>query len=229
MDGVLSKNLARVTKEIEQARARSEIAADAIRIIAVSKRQSIEKIRFLYQLGIHDFAENYWQEARDKMSALKDLDISWHFIGNLQKKKVKDIVGNFHWIHSLDRFDVAEKISFKATELGIEQQVLVQVNIAKEFSKQGLHPDEVIVFLHKLKKLPNLKISGLMIFPPLRKQQEETKHWFQEGYDLFCFAREHMGEDFAQLSMGTSMDYSWAVEKGANMLRIGEALMGSRI
>ena len=228
MAGVLENNLRRVKAEIEKAQSQLSDPPE-VRIVAVSKRQSIDKIRVLHSLGIRDFAENYVQEFRSKMEALKDLDICWHFIGTLQSKKVKDIVGTFEWIHSLDRFEVAEKLSFKAAELGIQQKVLVQVNIAKEFSKGGLAPEEVIVFLHKVKKLKNLTLSGLMIFPPLRKQKEECLHWFSEGYDLFCFARDHLGSDFNQLSMGTSSDYPWAVAKGATFLRIGEALLGSRV
>lgn len=229
MGGTLEKNLKRIQKEINNSIHRSKKPNGGVKIVAVSKRQSEEKIRSLYKLGINNFAENYWQEARDKLKNLEDLDITWHFIGSLQSKKIKDIVGRFDYIQSLDRMEIAEKVSDKAEELGIVQKVFVQVNIAQEMSKQGVSSNETLIFLHQLKQLKSIQVSGLMVFPPLRRRDEDIRHWFNEGYEIFNVAKGHMGEPFKYLSMGTSSDYPIAVEEGSNMLRIGEALIGPRI
>ncbi|NQZ17807.1 MAG: YggS family pyridoxal phosphate-dependent enzyme [Bdellovibrionales bacterium] len=226
MVGSLKSNLEKVKKNIQENLPSENVEP---RIIAVSKRQDEQKVRDMHQLGVKDFAENYWQEAKDKIENLKDLDICWHYIGQLQKKKVKDIVGRFEFIHSLDRADIAEKMSDKCSELGIEQKVLIQVNIAGEMSKLGLKPEEALIFVHKLSQYKNLKLCGLMIFPPLCKTDEDNLHWFHEGKKLFDLLREHCGEDFQHLSMGTSQNYYLAVREGANMLRIGESLMGVRL
>src|SRR5690606_31786342 len=146
-----------------------------------------------------------------------------------QKKKVKDIVGRFEYIHSLDREEIAEKISDKCLELNIKQKVLVQVNIAGEMSKLGLQSSEALLFLHKLGQYENLDVCGLMIFPPLVQTEQENLHWFKEGHKLFQLAQKHLGANFRFLSMGTSQNYPLAVREGANMLRIGESLMGLRL
>lgn len=227
MVGILEKNLEKIKSNIQ-----AEVSGENKifpQILAVSKKQSEEKVRSLYSLGIKDFAENYLQEALVKMKALNDLDICWHFIGQLQKKKVKDIVGKFEYIHSLYREDVAEKISDKCNELNIIQKVLVQVNIAGEESKLGLNPDQVLIFIHKMSQYKNIHVCGLMVFPPLSESEEENIYWFKEGKKLFQLIKSHLGENFCYLSMGTSQNYHLAFREGANMLRIGESLMGPRL
>ncbi|MCB0378466.1 MAG: YggS family pyridoxal phosphate-dependent enzyme [Bdellovibrionales bacterium] len=226
MDGALEKNLERIQGNIAKALPKG---CKPPRIVAVSKHQPIEKIKDLYELGIHDFAENYWQEAAEKIETLKGLDITWHFIGSLQRKKMKDIVGTVDWIHSMDRIEVAEKISEVAQEKGLRQKVLLQVNVAGELSKMGIPPKEVMIFLHQVHRLPGLEIRGLMVFPPLCQNDEESLKWFEEGRQLFELAHKHFGPNFSELSMGTSHDYALATQKGATMLRIGESLMGVRI
>lgn len=226
MVGSLKSNLEKVNKNIQD---NLPAGTENPTIIAVSKRQDVQKIRDMYELGVRDFAENYWQEAKDKIETLKNLNIRWHYIGQLQKKKVKDIVGRFEFIHSLDREDIAEKMSDKCSELGIEQKVFIQVNIAGEMSKLGLKPEEALIFVHKLSQYKNLKVCGLMVFPPLCKTDEDNLKWFSEGKKLFELLKEHCDENFQYLSMGTSQNYHLAVREGANMLRIGESLMGLRL
>ena len=229
MDGILKKNLIRIENEIGKNFQESLNPEELAKIVAVSKRQSEQKIRELYKLGVRHFAENYWQEAKEKISNLEDLDITWHFIGSLQSKKIKDIVGSFDYIQSLDKMEVAEKVAQKAEELGIVQKVFVQINIAQEMSKQGVSSNQALIFLHQLKKLKPIQVCGLMVFPPLCRTEDESRHWFREGFEIFRVARGHMGEAFKHLSMGTSSDYVIALQEGSNMLRLGEILMGPRI
>jgi len=194
----------------------------------VSKRQSEETIRLAHSLGLRDFGENYLQEAVEKIQNLKDLEIQWHFIGQLQRKKLKDIVGVFDWIHSVDRLEVAEKISELATSKGIHQKVLVQVNIAEETSKGGVPPDLFANFLKDVIARPGLDVRGVMVFPPPLSEGEMTKDWYAMGHELLQFGQTQAGKTFDTLSMGTSSDYLKAAKAGATMLRLGEVLLGSR-
>lgn len=226
MDGMLEKNLVEIQKKIEEFLPQG---LDLPRIIAVSKRQPQSKIQDLFQLGIKDFAENYLQEAKVKIENFKNLNITWHYIGRLQKKKIKDIVGKFEWIHTLDRIDVAEKISEHAVKLNIQQKVLVQVNIAEEESKQGVKPGDFVEFIENVKRLKNIDTKGIMVFPPLCDSESESLDWFERGRNLILGLPPETLPQSPVLSMGTSNDYHLAIQKGGNFLRVGESLMGARI
>ena len=139
------------------------------KILAVSKLQSLEKIRDLYSQGQRLFAENYVQEALEKMKKLSDLKIQWHFIGHLQKNKVKLVVEKFHWIHSVDSFELAESINRISEQRGHIQKILLQVNLADEESKGGFGRDSLLQIAASLKNLKNIEILGLMAMPPLEK------------------------------------------------------------
>ena len=198
-------------------------------IIAVSKKQDIEKIKEAYGLGIDNFGENYWQEAKEKIEALKDLNITWHYIGRLQSKKIKEIVGKVQSIHSVSRLEEIEKINEIAKEKNINQRILLQVNIANEPTKQGFTPEDLKKVTKNLKDYKNIKAEGLMIFPPLSEQKEETKKWYQTSQDLFNSIKEDQNpKTWQKLSMGTSSDFDLAYSMGATDLRIGEALLGKR-
>ena len=197
-------------------------------VVAVSKRQPSEKIRHFYSLGVRHFAENYLQEARKKMEQLQDLDIQWHFIGQLQKKKVNEVVDLFSWIHSLDRLDIAKKIHDRGLATCKKAKVFLQVNIAQEESKGGLLPSEVSNFLQELAQLSSLQAVGLMVFPPLAKEPQQNGPWFAAGKNIFEKQKLQEREGFEHLSMGTSQDYKVALQHGATFVRIGEALLGPR-
>ena len=198
------------------------------RVIAVSKKQPTEKIRSLHNLGLKCFAENYLQEALLKKSQLVDLDISWHFIGQIQSKKIKDLVGNFDLIHSVTRISELEKMSLVAGEKNIQQDFLVQINIADEETKQGVKTNELQNFVDEAQKFLHLRLSGLMVFPPLCQTGEESLQWFAKGQAFFQEHQKRIGPSFKHLSMGTSGDFHLAYRKGATDLRIGESLLGSR-
>jgi PLP dependent protein len=199
------------------------------RIVAVSKKQSIDKIIKLNEMGITDFAENYLQEALIKIQQLKDLSIKWHFIGKIQSNKIKDIVGNFYLIQSVSTLAEAQKISNIASEKNLNQKILMQVNLANETTKQGFLLEDLLVSLNEIIKLKNIQLIGMMVFPPLSETESETLKWFNQSFQLFNQLKSQLGPEFKHLSMGTSQDYHLAVRSGATDLRLGECLLGSRI
>ncbi len=199
------------------------------RVLAVSKKQSIEKILELYQQGQRDFAENYVQEFREKTEALKEYsDIRWHFIGHLQRNKAKLVVGAAYLIHSLDSIELAEALDHRAEQLQIQQKVLIQVNLAQEESKGGFSKEEILKFYPLLCKFPHLTVCGLMCMPPLSQDPELVRPFFKELKDLLIELNKQTPHASSELSMGTSADYAVAVQEGATIVRLGTVLFGER-
>ncbi|OGQ06548.1 MAG: YggS family pyridoxal phosphate enzyme [Deltaproteobacteria bacterium RIFCSPLOWO2_12_FULL_40_28] len=230
-----SLNFSIVKRRIWDAAQKAGCSPDAITLLAVSKGQSCEKIREIYYQGQFDFGENYVQELVTKIKEFNspqpplnlrggkgELQIKWHFIGHLQRRKVKDVVGQVEYIHSLDSLPLAQAINGQAEKLGIKQKCLIQVNIAEEKTKSGLSPSEVHPFLEKLAPLMHLEIMGLMALPPYFEDPEKVRPYFQYLRKL----KEQL--NLPLLSMGMSSDFEIAIEEGANIIRIGTALFGER-
>lgn len=186
-----------------------------IQLIAVSKNHPWTVVKELYDAGCHVFGENRVQEALPKIQEAPK-DIQWHLIGTLQRKKVPKIIGLFSLIHSVDSFDLAEKISEVSKERATN--ILLQVNVTGEESKQGFTPNNVLSEFKRLQSLPHLNIQGLMTMAPLEASSEEC-------FECFSKLRELRDElSLKELSMGMSNDWKEAVRAGATMLRIGSAL-----
>lgn len=197
-------------------------------VVAVSKLQPVEKIRALHQSSNHlDFGENYVQEALAKMTELKDLKLRWHFIGRLQRNKLKSIVGNFDLIHSVDDEKLIDKISQVAGEKKITQKILLQVNLSGEESKGGFDPHFLEENFSKWVKTPSVKIVGLMTMPPLTKLQTSPS---SEPNKKYFLKLRQLAEklQLSELSMGTSSDYVEAIQEGATLVRLGTILFGER-
>lgn len=197
------------------------------KVVAVSKLQPIEKMRELYAQGQRDFAENYVQEALPKIDVLSTLDIRWHFIGRLQRNKVKFVVGPFHLIHSVDSLSLAQEIHKSASEKGLRQRILLQINLSKEETKGGFDQDQLRKDFPLLKELSGLEIAGLMTMPPLFSDAEQTRPFFRELKKL----RDDLQKSLPccqELSMGTSADYQVAASEGATLVRLGTILFGER-
>ncbi len=192
------------------------------KLLAVSKLQPIEKIKILHNEGQTDFAENYIQEALDKITQLKELQINWHLIGPIQKNKVKFLKKNFAYIHSIDNFETAEKISAQAEEIGYIQNCFIQINLAGEATKSGFSQEQFELSWPRLADLKGLKIVGLMTMPPLENEPEKNRAFFRE--------LKYIGNKFNlhEFSMGTSHDYQIALEEGATWIRLGTMLFGER-
>jgi pyridoxal phosphate enzyme (YggS family) len=193
------------------------------KIVAVSKKQNEKKIRELFDQGQRIFAENYVQEALLKQFILGYLiGTEWHFIGKLQKNKVKLIVGKFSLIHSVDSLDLAELIGKKSHEAGLTQKILLQINLAEEATKGGFSKSEFLEKIDSIKKIQGLEVVGLMTMPPLFENPEAAKPYFLE---LKSLADQH---HLKELSMGTSTDYQVAAKCGATLVRLGTILFGER-
>lgn len=205
-----------------------------VTLIAVSKTKSVEAIRALYELGHRDFGENYVQELIQKQMLLPH-DIRWHFIGHLQRNKVKYITPFVHMIHGVESYKLLEEINREAIKHQRTINCLLQVHIAQEESKFGLNQLELMTVIQDLKKLELLnqfnqvKICGLMGMASFTDDEEQIRKEFKYLKCLFDDAKETLKRpSFRTLSMGMSADYKIAIEEGSNMVRIGSLLFGAR-
>lgn len=203
-----------------------------VQLLAVSKTHPASLIQWAYEEGHIDFGENYVQEASEKQKSLAGLPLRWHFIGHLQKNKVKNVVGQFDLIHSVDSFALAQKISSQAQTLKIEQKILLEINLAGEESKGGFSSENLNAQWNELLSLPSLRLCGLMALPPLSSKAEESRPYFRKLSDIFLQFKNTMdsqrAEDWRFLSMGTTHDFEIAIEEGAHIVRVGTAIFGQR-
>lgn len=188
-----------------------------VQVVAVSKYRSLDQIQALYEAGCRDFGENRVNEALEKSPNLPS-DIKWHFIGSLQKNKVNKVIGRFHLIHSVDTFELAEKISKASQEANLITSILLQVNTSGEISKQGLSIEEWRHLYNKTSQLEGINIKGLMTMAPLTQDEDVIRNTFRQ---LKQFSDELK---LPIVSMGMSQDYKIAIQEGATLLRIGTAL-----
>jgi PLP dependent protein len=221
---VIAENLLRVRASMAEAAAESGRRAEDIRLIAVSKNRSLEMIEEARKAGQTAFGENRAQELRDKVLKA-DPGIEWHFIGHLQTNKVNMVVGNSALIHSIDSERLAEAVAARAESLGIQQEILVQVNISGEESKHGTDLGEASRLVEKVLGQAGLLLRGLMTIAPLVAEAEEARPFFRRLRELKDgLSRSFPEADLGCLSMGMSGDYKVAIEEGANMVRIGTAI-----
>ncbi len=186
-------------------------------LVAVTKGRSVETIRRYYDAGLRNFGENRVQEAVPKIKALPK-DIRWHFIGHLQSNKMKEVVGQFALIHSVDSPKLLERINAVARELGITQNILLEVNVSGEKTKYGFKPDELNDAMRELENLKSIRVLGLMTMAPYGAKEEELRK-------VFGSLRELRDEfNLGELSMGMSDDFEIAVKEGATIVRVGRAL-----
>ncbi|NLJ34388.1 MAG: YggS family pyridoxal phosphate-dependent enzyme [Firmicutes bacterium] len=224
--GDIAERIAQVRQNIAAALARRGGKPGKVTLVAVSKTVPAERINAAIRAGISVIGENRVQEAREKYP---DVDpVKWHFIGHLQRNKVKDVLGPFDLIHSLDRISLAREIQRRAARLNIVVPCLIQVNVAGEKSKFGLAPDDLNAFLWQLVSFPNVRVCGLMTIAPYSTDAERVRPVFRRLYELSRGEGYPAGVSLRYLSMGMSGDYEVAVEEGANMVRIGSAIFGHR-
>lgn len=202
------------------------------KLLAVSKLQPDVKIREVFNFGQRLFGENYVQEFLKKKNDLADLSIDWHFIGQLQTNKVKQIAGGCGLIHSIDSIKLLEKLSsaLAAGEVKSPQKILLQVNLSGEDSKAGFTENEILNLEDRLWNLPQVEVSGLMTLPPLQNEASENRIYFKKLRLLFEKLNQSLPSDkrLIELSMGTSHDFHIALEEGASIVRVGTVLFGER-
>lgn len=198
-----------------------------IALLAVSKNFPADAIRAAYHAGQLCFAENYAQEALDKITALQDLPLEWHFIGPLQSNKTRAIAANFSWVHSVDRLKIAERLSAQRPENLPPLQVCLQVNISDEASKSGVALANASVLALQIARLPHLTLRGLMTVPAPSDDVATQRADFA-ALRVLHDQLNQQGLHLDTLSMGMSHDYPAAIAEGATMLRIGTAIFGKR-
>ena len=227
---MIADNLASVMHHIDEAARKAGRSPDSIRLISVSKQVSSGKIIEAYQAGSKCFGENKVQEAVSKIEEVKTQDISWHFIGHLQKNKIKYLDSRFELIHSIDSLSLAEKISTYCEGQNQRQAVLLQVNVSGEEAKFGMTPAELEVQLSSFGQLKGIQVQGLMTIPPQNSEAENSRQYFSALRvlrDKFQ-AMNIEGVELKELSMGMTNDYLIAVEEGATLVRVGTAIFGQR-
>ena len=209
----------------------SAIAANrdpaAVQLLAVSKKQPVSKIREAHAAGQRDFGENFVQEGLEKIEALADLDLTWHFIGHLQSNKTRVVAENFDWVHTIDKIKTATRLSEQRPAHLSPLQVCIQVNVDDEVSKHGVTPDAVAKLAAACAEMPRLTLRGLMCLPAEREGFEEQRVPFAMLRRLLEGLRRD-GIYTDTLSMGMTADYRAAIFEGATIVRIGTALFGER-
>jgi pyridoxal phosphate enzyme (YggS family) len=198
-----------------------------VQIIAVTKYVSVNMAEAVVLEGITNIGENRWPNAKDKWDRLKGQAI-FHYIGSLQTNKVKDVIGKFDFIHSLDRLSLAEAIHNRAQMLDIQVACFLQVNVSGEQSKHGLEPKQLKEFIRQLQAYDRLRPIGLMTMAPYESEPEQTRPIFRSLRELRDELNEQtiLNEPLTELSMGMSNDFEVAVEEGATRVRLGTVLVG---
>ena len=229
METMLCENLKKVEDNVDAACGKAGRSRDEVTLIAVSKTKPVEMLSTIYNQGIRDFGENKVQEMCDKVEQLPS-DIRWHMIGHLQTNKVKYIVGHTTLIHSVDSLHLAKEIEKQAEKKDVTVDILVEVNIAEEESKFGIHKEETYELVRQIAALPHVHICGLMTIAPYVENPEDNRMYFRGIRQLSVdIAEQNIDNvDMDILSMGMTGDYMVAIEEGATMVRVGTGIFGER-
>ena len=199
--------------------------AQDVELLAVSKHQSVNAIRQLAGYGQRSFGENYLQEAESKIIELAELSLQWHFIGQLQSNKTRVVARLFDWVHSVDRFKIAQRLDAQRPEAAPPLNICVEVNISGETSKGGIAPTEVPDFIAALASFRRLRVRGLMALPSPAATITAQRRSFQRLCEVLVALKQ---QQLSFLSMGTSADFEAAIAAGSTVVRIGTALFGPR-
>jgi pyridoxal phosphate enzyme (YggS family) len=201
--------------------------AHDILVLAVSKTRPAQEIRWAYNCGLHNFGENYLQEALPKIAALNDLPITWHFVGPIQSNKTRAIAENFHWAHSVDRLKVARRLGEQRPADKAPLQICLQVNISGQESKSGATLEELPDLVEEVRTIPNLQLRGLMCIPAPTQDFTAQRAPFRRLREALE-ALQMQAPELDTLSMGMSGDLEAAIAEGATIVRVGTAIFGPR-
>lgn len=221
---VIAENLQATLSQIAAAQKADN---QTVTLIAVTKSQHIDYIKESIKAGQRIFGENYVQEAVDKIKALQDYDLEWHFIGPIQSNKTKPIAEHFDWVQSVDRLKIAERLNDARPADRPRLNICLQVNVSGEASKSGVTPDEVAELARQVASLPRLHLRGLMAIPEAIHDEAEQRKAFRVMKNLFEQLKQQ-GYALDTLSMGMSGDFKAAIAEGATHVRVGSALFGER-
>ena len=224
-------NLLNIKNEIAEIAKKCERDPNTIQLIAVSKTKPVEQVIEAINVGQLAFGENYVQEGVEKIQYFEknmpNNDLIWHFIGPLQSNKSKLVAEHFDWMHTIDRFKIAQRLSDQRPNHMAKLNVLIQVNISQEASKSGVKPEEVADLVKQIVTLPNLNLRGLMAIPEIENDYDKQLNVFTKMQQLL----QSLQKDYPfmdTLSMGMSGDMQAAIVAGSTMVRIGTAIFGAR-
>ena len=223
----IAENLEVVRERIARAASNSDRSADDVELVAISKTHLAEEVREAVEAGQTLFGESRVQEARAKIPELSS-NLRWHFVGHLQKNKIRQALPLFEMIHSVDSRALAEDINRVAEEEGLYPRVLLEVNVAGEGSKFGFAPDDLREQMEALLALSRLSIEGLMCIPPLAVESEDSRKFFVQVRQLRDSLEKEYNMKLPQLSMGMTQDFPIGIAEGATFVRVGTAIFGER-
>ena len=226
---MVTENLKKVEERIQAACLRSGRKREDVTLIAVSKTKPVELLREAYDSGIRYFGENKVQELCAKYEEMPS-DIHWQMIGHLQRNKVRQVVGKAELIHSVDSLRLAEAIDKEAGKQGITARILLEVNMAKEDTKFGLMPEEVLDFTKEIVRFQNIRVEGLMTIAPFVADPEENRIHFANLRKLSVDIRKEKvnNVNMSILTMAMTKDYEIAIQEGATIVRVGTGINGER-
>lgn len=219
-----------VLAKIRLAEKKAGRPAGTVRLVAATKTVSVDRIQEGIGAGLTILGENRVQEALPKLAALAGTPVQWHFIGQLQRRKVRSVIGQFDMIHSVDSVDLAQEIDRRAGEAGCHQRVLIEVNIGDEPTKAGVLSNDLVQAVRAMAEYPHLDIRGLMAIPPQTDDPQSARPYFRKLNELArqIEASKVPSVRMEELSMGMSNDYEVAIEEGATLVRVGSAIFGAR-
>ena len=223
----VTENLRKIRDLLAETAVEAGRRPEDVHLLAVSKKQPLEKIVAAADAGQRDFGENIAQEGIDKITKLAEKALCWHFIGHLQSNKTRAVAEHFDWVHSVDKLKTAQRLSEQRPASLGDLNVCIQVNIDQESSKSGVSPGDLGELARAVSVLPRLRLRGLMCLPAIRESFDEQRVPFARTRELAeSLARDGLAMD--TLSMGTSDDFRAAIMEGATIVRIGTAVFGPR-
>jgi len=227
----IADNVQKIREGIRQAALRVGRDPSSVQLVAATKTVSTSLLIESYEAGVRIFGENRLQEAQEKILAVGPRQgLAWHFIGRMQSRKIKNIVGKFALLHSVESVEQARTIHAIAEKLGIQQSILLEVNVGGEATKGGFACNDIRDAIDQIDRLPHVAIQGLMTLPPFSNHPDDARPYFAELRQL----RESLAQGnlthggVKELSMGMSHDYQVAIEEGATIVRVGTAIFGKR-
>ncbi|MEJ0036968.1 MAG: YggS family pyridoxal phosphate-dependent enzyme [Gammaproteobacteria bacterium] len=223
----LAVNIRTVRERIRAAAERAGRSVDSVTLLAVSKTHSVDLIRGAAREGVEHFGESYLQEALPKIETLRGLELTWHFVGQLQGNKTRAVAESFQWVHGVDRLRIAKRLSDQRPFHAPPLNVCLQVNVGGEDTKGGITPAELPQLAREVAALPRIALRGLMCIPPPDDDPSRQRTWFAQTARLLHSLRVP-GTTLDTLSMGMSDSLEVAIEEGATIVRVGTALFGER-
>jgi pyridoxal phosphate enzyme (YggS family) len=223
----ITDHLADIERRIAIALQRCGRSGESVTTVAVSKMQSADAVRSAAAAGIVHFGENYLQEALEKIAAVANPALAWHFVGRIQSNKTRPLAENFSWVDTLDRARIADRLDAQRPESGGPLNVLIQVNLDNEPQKAGVGEGELLALAQHIARLPRLRLRGLMSIPPEDQTEAARRASFLAVHAAASRLRA-AGIPIDTLSFGMSADFELAIACGATCVRIGTALFGER-